>query len=221
MIHGFIWINTGLIENYYRFYKKLDIKETDLDAIDLDAINRKSKIINKLFHEINNNIRPSNNFLKLSVTPKLLGLFMGILFFKYIFIKYFDIQETNSRKIYDDFMNKTKKGIDGSIFEFIKLKVFDENINELKSLFKSEYFSIDESLQYIDEFHICLSLILWSCNTKEGIINYYTGLQISFEAISNFIRTKFSNENSNQKVRNLLELFNNSNIIIPESYEKI
>ena len=188
--------------------------------VNTSTINRKSKIINKLFHEVNNNIRPCNIFLKSSVTPKLLGLFMGILFFKYIFSKYFDIQVRNLREIYNNFMNKTKKGIDGSIFKFIKLKVSDENINELKSLFKSEYFCIDESFQYIDEFHICLSLILWSCNTEEGIINYYTGLQISFEAIHKFIEEEKLNgkllEIFNEK---LLEIFNEDNIIIPKSYE--
>lgn len=241
LVHGFIWVNTGLIENYCTFYKleknqSLKIIQSGINKDDIDGVNTKGSLANKLFHKVNEKFRPTNNFIdpESKLTTKLLGIFMGILFFKYIFSKYINQYKNNNKieeikKIYNSFMTISDKGvISGNIFDklqklekidliiinkgdtkILSEKVLDNDIRIIKKLFNTKFFNI-KSIKYIDQFHICLSVILWLCNTEQEIINYYIGLYICFKAILKIegIKQIFTDKDKDMLNINVLKLFN-------------
>ena len=226
LIHGFIWNNTGLITNYFNCYSKYDGSD-DLTTL-----------VYNTFTSVPGEVRPTQNLLNLNTGA--CGFFIGIMFFKYILsidsnlifiVNYMSaykgkkgakarrvmfsdaltqqLQQEQSKLNETDFIMSTP--IDMLYFPIPK-----DYYDTITRVNQSAYFK--SRFKTIEDFHIFLAIVWWNCDDKDGIINYYTGLQLSFNYITIFLNdyAKVRSEDSNNF---LLSLFNVHNIQIPKEYQ--
>jgi hypothetical protein len=198
-LHGFVLINTNVIENYYKFY------------IPNDHFFKTLMI--SIYNEVGNLIRPTNSLMNnKEVSIKDFGILLGYLYcvktfdiIKMINIKINEFRYTNDKlkekrrqiKIKDDteeIKNKLRKkkenltysikNNEDKIKNFLK---FDSIINEqLRDLLK-KMTKIEIKDVY---FHVLLSVVWWKANDKNGIKEYYEGVNCILGYLNNILDLK-------------------------------
>jgi 6,7-dimethyl-8-ribityllumazine synthase len=171
-IWGFIWFNTGLINNYYNFYNKYN------DTNDSSIEYKTGKFVNRLFFKVNLEelVRPTKECFAskqdtltqddlkkddpYKIEPYQIGLLLGLKFFN---LKNNELITELKKNPYGkilltkvNYVNKYNKCYQNKIITFI---------NKTNSL---------DDAQYI--FHVILTYLWYMADDKTDFIEYYNGI---------------------------------------------
>lgn len=153
-IWGVIWLNTGILKNYFNFYKDKDFGEKD----DPDYII--GIYVNKVFNNVGNILQPTNKCYHRFDTYKI-GIFLGLKYFNIVCKDLVNNIKTEKVKLYKD---KPKQ------------RIIEKKIDELK-LKKEECLKfINNEYEYKEIFHVILAMMYYMSNDDKGIIKYYCGI---------------------------------------------
>jgi len=170
-VYGFLWTKTNIIKNMFYVFQHSHL----------------SKLVRKLFHQQFNEFRPSKKFFHFS--PKDLGKYLGYMYYIQPTILNFEREIKEHEKLKKQIKSmkhtKNKKRLqelttkrDRQTDRIESHKKFIQNTQDLKKPFKKSIHRYWDKSQYRNLlfFHSVLAIIWWIANDKNGIKEYYHGL---------------------------------------------
>jgi hypothetical protein len=196
-LHGFILINTNVIENYYKFYIPND--------------HFFKQFMNLTFYEVASITRPTNHLMSDDITTKDFGILLGFLYCAknlnieekisttikklrrinidlFNFIQNFKDSGEQTKIKYDLCVEKTKQQIEENKALIYKLNKVHLIINsKLRPFYYKKMIETDMKEEY---FHVLLAVVWWKANDKAGIKEYYLGINHIFDYLNQLLNLK-------------------------------
>ncbi len=176
-LHGFIMDKTGFISNNYFLHKNklIDTKE--------------SKLIFHICKQVTNSIEITNKIYT-TIKPREFGRFITLIYCDYIEkLNAYKLKLTTSSTK----LKKTYQTTHKEEYKCLKIKLdnlknkFDNDETTLKSYDLSSTFKVNTSEKNKNIFHILLYCLWWILGDKQGVKDYYLGINDTLTIINKYV----------------------------------